>query len=184
VQARAGQIAAETLLYNGAGRAYLPRQPLPEQAMPAYTVDSFEPDRSVGYLVKRIHAEVIAALEPLFDPLDLTFTQWSALVSVHYGRGGTCAALARELGHDIGATSRLIATLEERGLLTRERSTEDRRVQHIQLTAEGAELAARRRELLVTQWNRWLDGWTRDEVDALVGGLQRLRATLEAERAA
>jgi len=146
--------------------------------MSAYTPESFEPDRSIGYLVKRIHFDAMALVEPQFDGTDLTFTQFAALVSVVFGRGRTCAAMARELGHDMGATSRIIGVLEERGLLRRERDPDDRRIVNLQVTELGHERALAARQRLVEQWNDWLRDWSGDEVEALIAGLQRLRRTL------
>lgn len=150
--------------------------------MTAYNPEEFEPDRSIGYLVKRVHFDAMALVEPLFEGSDLTFTQFAALVSVVYGRGRTCAAMARELGHDMGATSRIIGVLEERGLLERERDPDDRRIVNLEVTPRGREQAKAAKERLVNQWNDWLSDWSRDDVDRLIAGLQRLRATLAAAR--
>lgn len=150
--------------------------------MTAYNPEEFEPDRSIGYLVKRVHFDAMALVEPLFEGHDLTFTQFAALVSVVYGRGRTCAAMARELGHDMGATSRIIGVLEERGLLERERDPGDRRIVNLEVTPRGREQAKAAKERLVNQWNEWLSDWSREDVDRLIAGLQRLRATLAAAR--
>jgi len=149
---------------------------------PAYTPETFEPDRSIGYLVKRIHFDAMALVEPQFEGTDLTFTQFAALVSVVFGRGRTCAAMARELGHDMGATSRIIGVLEERGLLQRERDPDDRRIVNLEVTPRGHELAQAARQRLVDQWNEWLVDWSPDEVEALIANLQRLRGTLATVR--
>ena len=146
--------------------------------MTAYTADSFEPDRSIGYLVKRVHWDAMALIEPSFDGTDLTYTQFVALASIVFGKGRTCAALARELGHDMGATSRIIGVLEERGLLTRERDAADRRILNLEVTDAGYELAAVARTRLVDHWNRWLTDWSDNEVETLITGLQRLQRTL------
>jgi len=146
--------------------------------MAAYTDASFEPDRSIGYLVKRVHFDAMALVEPSFEGTDLTYTQFAALASVVFGKAGTCAALARELGHDVGATSRIIGVLEARGLVTRERDAGDRRILNLQVTPEGHALAAAARNRLVERWNEWLADWSGHEVEALIGGLQRLRRTL------
>jgi DNA-binding MarR family transcriptional regulator len=146
--------------------------------------DPFEPTRSIGYLVKRVHFALIASAEPLFADADLTFTQWAALVTVYLRTGQTCALLARELGHDMGATSRVIALLEARGLLQRSRDPDDRRVIRLSPTPEGAALAAAHRARLHDLWRGWLADWTPAEVDTLIAGLQRLAATLEQTRRA
>lgn len=146
--------------------------------MAAYTDDGFEPDRSIGYLVKRVHFDAMALVEPVFEATDLTYTQFAALASVVFGRGRTCAAMARELGHDMGATSRIIGVLEDRGLLTRERDPGDRRIFNLTVTDAGRELAGQARGRLVAQWNLWLADWSEHDVEALIGLLQRLRRTL------
>jgi DNA-binding MarR family transcriptional regulator len=146
--------------------------------MAAYTNASFEPDRSLGYLLKRVHADAVALHEPLFERTALTYTQFAALAAVVFGSGRTCAQLARDLNHDMGATSRIIGVLEERGLLTRARDPDDRRVLNLSVTEAGYAQAADARDMLVAQWNRWLADWSTQEVETLIAGLQRLRATL------
>lgn len=161
---------------------YLPKQSLPGQAMTPYTLDSFEPDRSIGYLIKRVHWDAMMLAEPLLEDSGLSVTQFVALAAVVSGRGGTCAVLARELGHDVGATSRIIDALETRGLLARERDATDRRVLNLLVTDEGRSLACDVKARLMKHWNGWLADWSREDVSALIGLLQRLRLTLAEAR--
>jgi len=146
--------------------------------MTAYPVDSFAPERSIGYLVKRAHFDAAALLETQLLDSGLTYTQFSALVSVVFGTGRTCAALSRELGHDMGATSRIIGVLEERGLVTRSRDAGDRRVFNLDVTEQGGSMALEAKARLVDQWNAWLADWSPREVETLIAGLQKLRRTL------
>ena len=148
-----------------------------------YTEAGFEPDCSIGYLVRRSHQLGGTALEPVFAAEGLTGTQWSALVSIWYGRGATAADLARDLGHDKGAMTRLVDTLEERGWITRERTTEDRRCINLALTEDGTALALRCKARVVACWNAWLVDWRKDEVTTLIALLQKLRGTLAAVEA-
>jgi DNA-binding MarR family transcriptional regulator len=143
-----------------------------------YDESDFEPERSIGYLVRRAHQLGGAALEPAFVAEGLTGTQWSALVAIWFRRGSTAADIARELGHDKGAMTRLVDTLEERGWLTRERTEIDRRCINLALTPAGEEVALRCRGRVIEAWNAWLGDWSREEVEALIGGLQKLRTTL------
>jgi DNA-binding MarR family transcriptional regulator/N-acetylglutamate synthase-like GNAT family acetyltransferase len=69
------------------------------------------------------------------------------------------ADLRRELAIDAGYLSRLLARLEEQGLVTRERSSSDARRQRVRLTDEGAAAAAE------------LDRRSADEIATLLAGL-------------
>ena len=144
-----------------------------------YSDDDFEPDISIGYLVKRVHQQAQVAMEPVFAREGLTFIQWHALISIHFGRGLTCAALARDLGYDKGATTRLIDVLETRGWVVRRREHEDRRMVALKLTPEGQGVAYRCRAGVIEAWNRWLADWPDSDIVETIATLQRLRATME-----
>ena len=143
-----------------------------------YTEASFEPDCSLGYLVRRSHQLGFTALEPVFAAEGLNGTQWSALVSIWFGRGATATELARDLGHDKGAMTRLVDQLEERGWVRRERTTQDRRCINLALTEEGVAVALRCKRQVVARWNEWLADWPADDVRTLIRLLQKLRGTL------
>jgi DNA-binding MarR family transcriptional regulator len=55
--------------------------------------------------------------------------------------GDTVAGLARDLEIDPGAMTRSLDRLEAKGLVRRERSTQDRRVVRLVLTGEGRKVA-------------------------------------------
>lgn len=149
--------------------------------MPAYSLESFNPDIAVGYLAKRIFQTASRGLEPAFVGEDISYLQWSALISVWNRKGGTCRALAHDIGHDKGATTRVVDLLEERGFLMRDRDTGDRRVINLVLTDAGREVAERCLVRVVELWNLWLEDWPADDVTQLISYMQRLRATLEAK---
>lgn len=148
-----------------------------------YGESDFIPDQSIGYLVRRAQQLGTVGLEPVFAGEGLTSTQWSALVSIWFGRGATAAELARDLGHDKGAMTRLVDQLAERGWVTRERTPEDRRCINLALTEEGEAVALRCKRRIVQCWNTWLADWPEDEVWTLIGLLEKLRATLAAAEA-
>jgi len=76
-------------------------------------------------------------MERRVQSLDLTALQWGPLLLIAQGKGDTAAALARALDIDTGAVTRMIDRLERKGLVQRRRSTHDRRLVHLALTAEG-----------------------------------------------
>lgn len=147
--------------------------------MPFYSDSNFDPENSIGYLIRRSEQLGTAALEPVFAAADITKTQWSALVAVHFNRATTCAELARDLGHDKGATTRLVDTLEERGWITRARADDDRRVVKLALTPAGSTIAAEIRDVVIGLWNDWLRDWEGSDITELIRLLQRLRDTLQ-----
>lgn len=147
--------------------------------MDFYSDSDFFPDWSLGYLTRRIHQLGQSALDPIFAEEGMTASQWSALVAIWFGRGNTCAALAREMAHDKGAMTRLVDTLETRGWVTRERDTDDRRIVNLALTEAGEAATLRCRARIIASWNDWLKDWDRSEVETLIGLLQKLRGTLD-----
>ena len=152
--------------------------------MPFYDPSDFYPDRSIGYLLRRNLQMSSSGLEPVFAPEGITLTQWSALVSIYFDRGNTCAELARDLAHDKGATTRIIDTLVERGWVTRTRHADDRRVINLTLTEDGKAVAQHCRLGVIDRWNDWLADWPNEDAATLVRLLQKLRDTMQAKTAA
>lgn len=144
-----------------------------------YDTTNLYPDSSIGYLVRVCNQLGMAQLDRVFADEGLTAVQWSALISILFGRGPTCAALARDLAHDKGAMTRMIDTLEQKGLVRRLRDDDDRRVIQLSLTPAGEAATMRCRERVIACWNEWLTGWSHDEITTFIAQLQRLRTTLE-----
>ena len=147
--------------------------------MAFYSDSNFHPENSIGYLIRRSEQLGTSALEPVFVAHDITKTQCSALVALHFDRASTCAEIARDLGHDKGATTRLVDTLEERGWVTRAREDEDRRLVRVALTPAGDAIAATVRDAVIAVWNDWLKEWKESDIVELTRLLAQLRATLQ-----
>ncbi|WP_322966166.1 MarR family winged helix-turn-helix transcriptional regulator [Sphingomonas fuzhouensis] len=141
----------------------------------------FDPERSVGYLTKRVFQLARIGMEPIFQDEEVTHVQWSALMTLLCGFGETAAEMARHLCHDTGATTRVIDVLEERGLVARCRCTDDRRVVRLTLTDAGRAVTERCRDKVVAQWNSWMADWSEEDADQLVRLLLRLRNRLEVQ---
>jgi DNA-binding MarR family transcriptional regulator len=149
-----------------------------------YSVDSYRPRRSVGYLVKRLYNLMLPEVEALFANEELTFSQWCALMGLRDGLVSTSADIARHLSQDTGATTRMVDQLEARGYLVRRRSRDDRRVIDLSLTPAGRKVVHSLSPHLVTFWNAMLAEFTADEFATLISLLQRLvdRVEEHAER--
>lgn len=146
--------------------------------MAFYDTVPFAPESSVGYLSRRFHQLQVAALEPIFVAEGITMTHWSALVFIYLRGTTTGIEVARDLSYDKGAVTRLLDTLEARGLLTRTRDTDDRRCVNLTLTPAGIAVAERCRDRVTARWNTWLEGWEEADVHQLIAWLNRLRTRI------
>lgn len=148
--------------------------------VPYYTIDRFALTKSLGYLVKRAAKLASAQAEAAFAGRELTMSHWVTLSLIMMKEARSCAELARQLGHNSGATTRLVDQLEERGFLRRCREGGDRRVVTLELMPEGELAWAAATPLLQDLWNETLAEFTHDEADTLTSLLVRLVAGLEA----
>jgi DNA-binding MarR family transcriptional regulator len=92
------------------------------------------------------------------------------------GKCLTAADIAREYGIDASAVTRLIDRLEKRGLLSRVRSEEDRRVVRLALTDEGQATAEKIPAIFTRVLDNLLAGFTPEEVGFLKSMLRRILA--------
>lgn len=148
-----------------------------------YSLDKFEPERSVGYLIKRAAKHSGAMIEACFAGGELTSSHWIALAMVRHGQADNAAGLARQMGHDSGAVTRLVDQLEARGLLDRKRCPNDRRVVVLALTDAGERQFAAMTPRLLAAWNELLVGFEHCEIETLILLLTRLVAAFEAREA-
>lgn len=151
----------------------------PGEQEPLYTAENWRIDESVGFLISQVRARLIAAIDAEMADLDITWAQWSTLMRVATGQASTAADLCRGMGCDTGSMTRMLDRLEEKGLIRRVRSSEDRRMVQIELTDAGRELYPRLPPLTVRVMNRHLKGFSREELDALKGYLRRMLANAE-----
>jgi DNA-binding MarR family transcriptional regulator len=132
---------------------------------------------SAGYLIARVKSAMSNMVsQRTMAELGITSTQASILFMVASGRCLVAAELAREYGIDASAVTRLIDRLEKRGLLTRVRSNEDRRVVRLAMTPEGYALAARMPDIFTSVLDKLLAGFTPEEVGFLKSMLRRVLA--------
>ena len=106
------------------------------QSPPAafYCPESYNPEDSMGYLMRQILGTVAHDVERQLAHTDLTNAQWVPLYKLYIGSATTVAELARQSNLDAGAMTRLLDRLEAKNLCKRVRSEEDRRVVNITLT--------------------------------------------------
>ena len=128
----------------------------------------------VGYMLHQLVTSMRRQIEQAMTAHELTAAQWYPLWKLR--RDGPCNAqeLARDMDSDAGATTRLIDRLVAKGLVERTRSSTDRRVVKLELSAAGAVLAAQVPHVLADVNNSYLSGFSRDEWLQLQGLLRRM----------
>ena len=146
---------------------------------PYYTLETLEANNSVGYLLKRCGVVMAAVAEQRFQGLPISFTQWIVLTHLAQQEHISATQLSADIGHDMGALTRLVDALERRGLARRERSSHDRRAIEIAITPAGRRQALEGRRLVVELLNRLVEPLTEPEIDTLIGLLQRLLGHLQ-----
>ena len=86
--------------------------------------------------------ETIKLYKPYLDELDLTYTQYIAMMVLWEKKSVTVKELGAVLHLDSGTLTPLLKKMEAKGLLTRRRSTEDERSLIVSLTEQGEALRA------------------------------------------
>jgi DNA-binding MarR family transcriptional regulator len=140
----------------------------------------YQPEESVGYLLKRAHLSMLRSMDARMHPHELTGLQWGPLLLIAKGRGDTVAACAREAGVDASAMTRMLDRLEAKGLIRRSRSAADRRVVNIELTAAGHAATEQIPRELAGVLNHHLRGFSSAEFETLKDLLRRLERNGEA----
>lgn len=127
-----------------------------------------------GFLLRRTHQISAAVFESACASVDLTAAQYGALTVVAAEPGLDQTRLARALAFDKVTVMRVLRGLEERGLLTRERSAQSRRQMTVSLTAAGHALLKAAQEPAERAYQRLLSPLSPEQRGQLIGLLQTL----------
>ena len=94
-------------------------------------------DLSVGYVVKRVHAELRAAMDESMRPLELTVPQYACLELLGQHPGLSNSELARRAFVTRQSMNLVVRRLQDRGLLTRPDAAPHGRALPTELTEDG-----------------------------------------------
>jgi len=83
---------------------------------------------------------VVNSYKPLLDEIDLTYTQYIAMMVLWENKSIGVKDLGEHLYLDSGTLTPLLKRLESKGFLRRERSAKDERAVTITITPEGEKL--------------------------------------------
>lgn len=146
-----------------------------------YDFETYQPRKGVGHLLNRVRTEMLVALDKALTadaelaPMELSAAQFIVIATLALADGAKSASdLCRGISYDAGAMTRMIDRLEGKGLIRRNRHTDDRRVVYIELTEEGARAFPRMKMLSMGVVNRFLRGFSQAEARQLEGYLTRM----------
>ena len=95
----------------------------------------------MGMLLGRTNMLKDRMLDKYLEPHGVTSSQFKVLIIIAQFCVDTPAELCRSLSLDSGSMTRMLDRLEQKGLIARSRSVEDRRQVRLLLTEEGTRLA-------------------------------------------
>ncbi len=151
-----------------------------------YKAHDYKARESIGYLLRRgrnlLTSQVEALFKKKFGDDGVPYVHWVILMCLRDDLAHTPSELSQYLCHDSGALTRVLDHMEERGLITRERSSEDRRVVHLAMTPDGHRMVESLIVIVVDYYNELLTGFTHDEIDTLVRLLTRVVDKLDDTR--
>ncbi len=144
--------------------------------MTKHTLDYSYLPGIVGHLSSLVFIRATdIAVEHLAE-LGLTTKEFVVLEIIAQNPTASQRAIAKAAGTKPPLLVKILDDLTKRGLITRERSTVDRRLQHVRLTADGETMRGRIRELAFAADAELLDeaNFTPTEKETLLKLLQKL----------
>ena len=102
--------------------------------------DPLKLDNQLCFPLYAASREVIKQYHPFLSELDITYTQYVALMVLWENIEISAKELGNRLHLDSGTLTPLLKSLEKKGLITRRRSEEDERVLLVRITKEGEAL--------------------------------------------
>lgn len=102
--------------------------------------DSLKLENQICFPLYAASRELIKQYKPFLDTIDLTYTQYIAMMLLWEKKSLTVKEMGEFLYLDSGTLTPLLKKMEAKGLVTRNRSTEDERSLNVTITDEGEQL--------------------------------------------
>ncbi|GAB7544015.1 MarR family winged helix-turn-helix transcriptional regulator [Cupriavidus sp. 8B] len=131
--------------------------------MDHYSKENFQLTRSIGFFLNRARNSLLMEMDAALKEVDITAQQMGILLSLTHGVAATPFELSKLLGIDTGLMTRMLDKLENKGLLARSRSSDDRRVVNLTLTPKGKAVAERIPEIAPKVLNARLKTFSQEE---------------------
>ncbi|WP_240471378.1 MarR family winged helix-turn-helix transcriptional regulator [Komagataeibacter rhaeticus] len=127
-----------------------------------------------GFLIRRLHQIHVALFAEECGGFNITPVQYSIMSVAQMRPGLDQSELTQEVGVDRATLANVLARLEKRGLVRRERTVHDRRLKQVHLTPDGVTLLAEMAEPARRAHARTIAALTGADREAFLDGLTRL----------
>ena len=105
--------------------------------------DALKLENQICFPLYACSREIIKQYKPFLDEIDLTYTQYIAMMVLWEHQSVTVKELGQYLFLDSGTLTPLLKKMEAKGIISRKRDEEDERSLIVSLTAEGEALKER-----------------------------------------
>jgi DNA-binding MarR family transcriptional regulator len=145
-----------------------------------YDIRTYEPRKGLGHLISRVKVELLASVDrelakdEELTSMGVSSAQFVILAMLSAGTAKSASDLCKGISYDAGAMTRMLDRLEEKELLRRSRDPSDRRLVNLELTDKGNAAMPRMRAAAIRVMNRFLQGFTKEEVREMEAFLTRM----------
>jgi len=130
---------------------------------------------TVGYQVKTAWQSIAKMYNRL--TIEHGYSQAVGYVLINVKKGGVpVTKIAPNMGIEPTSLSRLLNTMEDKGLIYREKDTVDRRVVNLFLTEKGLEFQKVSKRIVLEYNNFIFDNFTDDELDVFFKVIEKINA--------
>jgi DNA-binding MarR family transcriptional regulator len=137
-------------------------------------VSAREPERLHGLFMDLVRVAGLLQPDQALPGHGISLSQAYAIHELDHGGGLSQQELAERLYLEKSTVSRMIADLERKGLVERERDPDNRRTYRLRLTAEGRAFHVAVAEGYGARYHQWTAAMTPAEREALLIGLPAL----------
>ena len=102
--------------------------------------DAIKIDNQLCFPLYACAKEIVRRYKPFLDEIDLTYTQYIAMMVLWEEKEINVKALGKRLYLDSGTLTPVLKRLEQKNLISRQRDNKDERNLIVRLTAEGEQL--------------------------------------------
>lgn len=130
------------------------------------------------YLLNRAGARIAASFSEEVRPLGVTLQMWRVLAALREHDGRRMGGLSETTSIEVSTLTRLVDSMEKKGLVVRRRAPEDARAVLLHATSAGRRLTQRILPIAERYESVALAGFSVMEADALKAALRRLYANM------